>query len=412
MKDSRRFASFSTSFNLDALLRPQRRSLWYSGALSAVLLAALVLLDPFERVVPTAPQPPTVKFIKRQPRPTKPLSLRKIPQPKQRPMVRKRQLMPIRTDPVHLTTTVAAGTSVKQGAVPTPLSLVSLPHSSAPRPIDAERQLEGDYSLGDRVIGITRRPENKIDLALEMLDVHSLDTGQYQAVVIQDPDNQQSLKGFIKLPFVVPRDELDMEGIQLLYKRIEALADGINEYTNLRTEVFGPIAFDDGRIFKFPLLIGHIYSSLSLNEIEQANQFQYLIQGGFIIGGIGDVEESFCQALMNGGLMEGQDFWSEVLLEDHPIYSAFFEKISISPRPFLRPTNPNPSIIPVHYINRLEGHFIKGQLVCVNPLMSSRWDDDEDELMLAVNVVAYALTQEGSLAQRLTQDLVAKRDDQ
>jgi len=354
MKDSRRFASFSTSFDLDALLRPQRRSLWYSGALSAVLLAALVLLDPFERVVPTAPQPPTVKFIKRQPRPTKPLSLRKIPQPKQRPMVRKRQPTPIRTDPGHLTTNVTTEAPMKQGSIPGALSLVSLPHSSTPRPLDAERQLGADHLFGERAIGITRQSENKIDLALEMLDVNSLDTGQHQAVVIQDPDNQQSLKGFIKLPFVVPRDELDMERIELLYKRIEALADGINEYTNLRTEVSGPISFDDERIFKFPLLIGHIYSGLSLNEIEQANQFQYLIQGGFIIGGIGDVEESFYQVLMNGGLMEGQDFWSEVLLEDHPIYSAFIEKVSISPRPFLKPTNPNPSISPVHYINRLE----------------------------------------------------------
>ena len=43
---------------------------------------------------------------------------------------------------------------------------------------------------------------------------------------------------------------------------------------------------------------------------------------------------------------------------------------------------------------------------------SSHWAYDKDELMLAVNVVAYALAQEGSLAQRLTQDLVAKRDDQ
>ena len=181
---------------------------------------------------------------------------------------------------------------MKQGSIPGALSLVSLPHSSTPRPLDAERQLEADYSLGDRAIGITRQPENKIDLALEMLDVHSLDTGQHQAVVIQDPDDPKALKGFIKLPFVVPRAMLDMRGIALS-RRIEALADGINEYTNLRAEVFGPIAFDDDRIFKFPLLIGSIYSGLSLNELEEANQFQYLIQGGFIMGGVGDAEESF-----------------------------------------------------------------------------------------------------------------------
>ena len=407
MKDSRRFASFSTSFDLDALLRPQRRSLWYSVALSAVLLAVLALLDPFGRVVPSAPHPPTVKYIKRQPRPAKPLSLRKISQPKQQPMVRKRQLTPIRTDPVHLTTNVTTEAPMKQGSIPGALSLVSLPHSSTPRPLDDERQLGSDYSLGDHGIGITRQSENKIDLTLDMLEVHHLDTGQHQAVVIQDPDAPQSIKGFIKLPLVVPRNALDRLGI-VPTRSIEALADGINKYTNLRAEVFGPITFDDDRIFKFPLLIGSIYSGLSLNELEEANQFQYLIQGGFIMGGVGDVEKRLSQVLMNGGLIERKDFWSDILPEDHPIYSAFF---NIGLQSYFLEPHPDQSI--ACYITKgLKGHFIKNRLVFVNPLESSHWADDEAELMLAINVMVYALTQEGSMAQRLTQDLVAKRDDQ
>lgn len=409
MKDSRRFASFSTSFDLDALLRPQRRSLWYSVALSAVLLAALALLDPFGRVVPTAPHPPTVKYIKRQPRPTKPLSVRKIPQPKQQPMVRKRQPALVRTDPVHLTTNITTEAPMKQGSIPGALSLVSLPHNSTPRPLDAERQLEADYSLGDHAIEITRQSENKTDLALEMLDVHNLDTDQHQAVVIQDPDDPQSIKGFIKLPFVVPRDMMDMRGI-VLSRRIDALADGINEYTNLRAEVFGPITFDDDRIFKFPLLIAPIYSSLSLNEIEEANQFQYLTQGGFIMGGVGDPEKRLSQVLMSGGLVERKDFRSDILPEDHPIYSAFF---NIGLQSYSLGPHPDPSMA-CYIASGLKGHFIKDRLVSVNPypLISSHSADDDAKLMLAVNVVAYALTQEGSLAQRLTQDLVAKRDDQ
>ncbi len=407
MKDSRRFASFSTSFDLDALLRPQRRSLWYSVALSAVLLAALALIDPFGRVVSTAPHPPTVKYIKRQPRPTKPLSVRKIPQPKQQPMVRKRQPTPIRTDPVHLTTTVTTEAPMKQGSVSAAQSLLSLPPSSVPLPLDAERQLGADYSLGDHAIEITRQSENKTDLALEMLEVHHLDTGQHQAVVIQDPDDPQSIKGFIKLPLVVPRKALDMLGI-VPTRSLEALADGINKYTNLRAEAFGPISFDDERIFKFPLLIGSIYRSLGLNEIEEANQFQYLIQGGFIMGGVGDVEKRLSQVLMNGGLVERKDFWSDILSENHPIYNAFF---NIGFQSYFLEPHPDPSI--ACYITKgLKGHFIKNRLVSVNPLESPHWADDEDELMLAINVMVYALAQEGSLAQRLTQDLVAKRGDQ
>ena len=406
MKTSRRFASFSTSFDLDALLRPQRRSLWYSVALSAVLLAALALIDPFGRAVPTAPHPPTVKYIKRQPRPTKPLSVRKIPQPKQQPMVRKRQPTPVRTDPVHLTTTVTTEAPMKPGSVSAAQSLLSLPHSSTPRPLDAERQLGADHLPGERAIGITRQSENKIDLSLDMLEVHHLDTGQHQAVVIQDLDDPQSIKGFIKLPLVVPRKALDRLGI-VPTRSIEALADGINKYTNLRAEAFGPISFDDERIFKFPLLIGSIYRGLSLNEIEEANQFQYLIQGGFIMGGVGDVEKRLSQVLMNGGLVERKDFWSEALLEDHPIYNAFF---NIGFQSYFLEPHPDPSI--ACYITKgLKGHFIKNRLVSVNPLESSHWADDEDELMLAINVMVYALTQEGSLAKRLTQDLVAKRND-
>ena len=116
---------------------------------------------------------------------------------------------------------------MKQESVSAAQSLLSLPHSSVPLPLDAERQLGADHLFGERAIGITRQSENKIDLALEMLDVNSLDTGEHQAVVIQDPDDPQSIKGFIKLPLVVPRKALN----RLVSTRsIEALADGINKY--------------------------------------------------------------------------------------------------------------------------------------------------------------------------------------
>ena len=407
MKDSRRFASFSTSFDLDALLRPQRRSLWYSVALSAVLLAALVLFDPFGRAVPSAPHPPTVKYIKRQPRPTKPLSVRKIPQPKQQPMVRKRQPTPIRTDPVHLTTTVTTEAPMKQGSIPGAQSLVSLPHSSTPLPLDAERQLGADHLFGERAIGITRQSENKIDLSLEMLDVNSLDTGEHQAVVIQDPDDPQSIKGFIKLPLVVPRKALDMLGIvQLGVLRRWPMG-------SISTLICGQKSSGRSRLMTIAYLsflcsLVLYTEAYSLNELEEANQFQYLIQGGFIMGGVGDVEKHLSQVLVNGGLVERKDFWSDILPEDHPIYSAFF---NIGLQSYFLEPHPDRSI--ACYITKgLKGHFIKNRLVFVNPLESSHWADDEAELMLAINVMVYALAQEGSLAQRLTQDLVAKRDDQ
>ena len=48
-------------------------------------------------------------------------------------------------------------------------------------------------------LSITRTAENRIDMALDMLDVNALDTGRYHAVVVQNPNDKQGLKGFIKL---------------------------------------------------------------------------------------------------------------------------------------------------------------------------------------------------------------------
>ncbi|MBM3280641.1 MAG: hypothetical protein FJY95_21575 [Candidatus Handelsmanbacteria bacterium] len=49
----------------------------------------------------------------------------------------------------------------------------------------------------------SRGVEDKIDLALEMLDVNSTNTGWYRAMVVQDPADRQHLKGFFCLVHVV-----------------------------------------------------------------------------------------------------------------------------------------------------------------------------------------------------------------
>ena len=49
----------------------------------------------------------------------------------------------------------------------------------------------------------TRASEHKIDMALEMLDVNSMDTGRYRAMVIQDAGDKQAIKGFVKMAQVI-----------------------------------------------------------------------------------------------------------------------------------------------------------------------------------------------------------------
>ena len=128
------------------------------------------------------------------------------------------------------------------------------------------------------------------------------------------------------------------------------------------------------------------------------NLARYLISGGFVFG------ELWAEALEKyGGLVRGKDFWSERLQDDHPIYSAFFE---IGGGPALGRRG-DASYVDANY---LQGHFIQGRLAGVTP-GDGRWGWADDfagksstrQLQFAVNIIIYALTQEGSIAHRLMQ---------
>ena len=49
----------------------------------------------------------------------------------------------------------------------------------------------------------SRNTENKIDMALEMMDVNSMDIGRYRAMVVQDPEDRQNITGFVRFAHVL-----------------------------------------------------------------------------------------------------------------------------------------------------------------------------------------------------------------
>ena len=93
-----RFASPTSGFRPDELLGPLRKVFWSSFCLAALLHLALVAIDPFKERAAKAPKPMTTKFIKREPRLTKPLELRKIPQPRRQMVRREVRLTAARMD--------------------------------------------------------------------------------------------------------------------------------------------------------------------------------------------------------------------------------------------------------------------------------------------------------------------------
>ena len=388
---STRFASPTQDFDLDTLARRLRRDFAIALASAVALLLVIVAINPFEEAEKKAPRPLTTKFIKREPRLTKPLELRKIPQPKRQLARREVQLAQARMDQVQATASFNTR-SLIAGVGGSGIRLSGQSTFSTTNTMTLEPKLTA------AAVTSTRTSEHKIDMALEMLDVNNMDTGRYRAIIVQDATDKQAIKGFVKLAQVVSSRAL-AGNAGLNVQTIDRLRDVVNEYTGLKAEFLGRVSFDDPRLMEVPIILPYG----SPNETEMANLAQYLMSGGFTFSGIyGEALEKY------GGLIRGKDFWSERLPEDHPVYTAFFDISGGMPFGYSPSLSQGKS--GVRPWNYLRGHYIKGRLASVTPGDGGwgwendvRGGDSTRQLQMAVNIIIYALTQEGSITQRLMQ---------
>ena len=387
---STRFASPTQDFDLNSLVRRLRRGFAIALASAVALLLIVVAINPFQEAEKKAPRPLTTKFIKREPRLTKPLELRKIPQPKRQLARREVQLAQARMDQVQATASFNTR-SLIAGVGGSGIRL------SGQSTFSTMSTMTLEPKLAAAAVTSTRASEHKIDMALEMLDVNNMDTGRYRAIIVQDATDKQAIKGFVKFAQVVSSRAL-AGNAALNVQTIDRLRDVVNEYTGLKAEFLGRVSFDDPRLMEVPIILPYG----SPNETEMANLAQYLMSGGFTFSGIyGEALEKY------GGLVRGKDFWSERLPEDHPVYTAFFDISGGMPFGYPSSTGGKSSVRPWNY---LRGHYIKGRLASVTPGDGGwGWEneisggDSTRQLQLAVNIIIYALTQEGSITQRLMQ---------
>ena len=388
---SKRFASPTQDFDLNSLVHRLRRGFFIALASATALLLIVVAINPFKEEKKKAPRPLTTKFIKREPRLTKPLELRKIPQPKRQLARREVQLAQARMDQVQAT----ASFNTRSLIAGVSGSGIRLSGQSAFRPTNT---MTIEPKLTAAAVTSTRTSEHKIDMGLEMLDVNNMDTGRYRAIIVQDATDKQAIKGFVKLATVVSGRALSGNA-GLNTQILDRLRDVINEYTGLKAEFVGRVTYDDPSMMEVPI----IYPYGGPNEAEMANLAQYLMAGGFTFGGLhGEALEKY------GGLVQGKDFWSERLPEDHPVYTSFFDLGG--GMPFGYPPSMGQGKLGVRPWNYLMGYYIKGRLVGITPGDGGwGWENEimggssTRQLQLAVNIIIYALTQEGSITQRLMQ---------
>ena len=396
-------------------------------------------------------QPIMVEFIKRPP-PQRTLTRRQ--RPRQRPLVRR---------PALQAAPVAAVRPAPSAMRPLPMfksSSLRLPVASLPDRLvlpvpDFPARHIGPQMQAGALEG-TRQGADEIDLGLELMDVQAMDTGRHRALVVMDPQDRRELKGFLYLSSVyspsIERAEqenthsaarLFLQTRQVAEKQmLHGLANKMVATTQVHVEVRDAIRLDDPQLSQVPFVLFTANSPFEFTAAEAANLGAYLTAGGFLFAEIvrplrpnysdADLDIPAVRSLIRAsfqavGHQEWKDWQFIRLATTHPLYHSFYDVESL-PRGMrdmhFTTGGESPPLTPDY----LEGIAVGEQLVGVYSMRgyadfwagtAERTRDEGarnnisntpffhsgiDEMSaynLGVNVVVYALTREGSLAQQL-----------
>ena len=410
-----RFDCASSSLRLKGLLRNTRCVLWMCFGLGVATHLSLTQIGGFEtedKVV----KPLTTQFIKRQPRLSKPLELKKRPQPKRRRMQRK------------MVSVKAEMQRDQRGSCFQPSQVL---RGLARPSVDIGRIAGfGSVEVEPRSIaGIiegAKEVEQKIDMSLELLDIDALNTGQHHAMVIQDPTDKRNITGFLNLAYIYSDWMTGMEEYKssdMTFYAVTRLVEKVNEWTLIKTRIAGRVTFDSPELFKTPWVYtraGHSYAGWKIPYSQAQNLGRYFQQGGFWIadglqGGprVGQdipMRDAVRDALATVDHKYGRDWEFEKLPFDHPIFHCFFEF------PDGAPVSADSNRWGPAWADNypVEGVFLEKHLVVLytnknfvlgwvgRSRLYPQYDFDGMRVFqFGVNTIVFALTQEGSITYRL-----------
>ena len=396
-------------------------------------------------------QPIMVEFTKRPP-PQRTLTRRQ--RPRQRPLVRRPALQAAPVAAVHPAPTATRPLPMfKTSALRLPMA--ALPDRLVlPVPDFPARHIGPQMRAG--ALKGTRQGADEIDLALELMDVQAMDTGQHRAMVVVDPKDRRQLKGFLYMSGIyspsIEQADNEHPGYRpaswwhrmprRLTERqmLQGLADEMTAKTQVQVEVRDAVRLDDPQLLQIPFVLLTIDTFFEFTDSEATNLGAYLTSGGFLSLDIGsflqdnysddELDIPAARSLIRAsfqavGYQEWKDWQFKRLEITHPIYHCFYD-INSLPRGmrdmhFLNLEAPPPTP------DYLEGIVVGEQLVGVYSMRGyadfwagiarqeldhaleynspSNWflASAEEPMVynLGVNFLVYALTREGSLTQQL-----------
>ncbi|MCE5252360.1 DUF4159 domain-containing protein [bacterium] len=401
---SSRFKGPSDAIDLERLEK-ETQKLFFLGLLVAISLhAAVGSYFMFKKTEVKVVRPATMELVIRRPRMTKAFEFKKK-RVKTRTMERKKV---VERKPTADIQTKSISTVDLMGNV------ASFEYSN-----EMKTDLDSEVFIPEGIdieMTSTREPEKQISMKEEMISLEDLDTGQYKAMVIQDPNNKQSIKGFV---YISTAWGAQLKPPDKLKRAVINLVEAVNRYTNINAKVDSHLYLDSRKIFDTPFVYVVSDKAYELTEIERKNFGSYLRKGGFAVVDNGTPEYEFGQAeaslrqMMKDSL--GADAQFLPIPNEHPLYHCFFdfndgppqgseiEMVQTTTTGAQGETARNSSMAKaVHY---LEGIWLDERLVAIysDKGYAKKWKElsnNEPQLKIGVNFVVFALTQAGGIAQQ------------
>ncbi|MHB9030828.1 MAG: DUF4159 domain-containing protein [Candidatus Latescibacterota bacterium] len=256
----------------------------------------------------------------------------------------------------------------------------------------------------------------------EMLDFEDLDNGRYRALAARIGRDEQDIRGFVYIPTVWGQQ---LSVPDRLKRSVMHLAEGVNQYTDIKAKPDTHLFLSSGKVFETPFLYVTTDHAFELTSAEREILGRYLRNGGFVFADNGAPQyengaaETSLRKMFRDAL--GCHARFEPIPASHPLYHCFFDFDGppqaaeltmtstytvgscggIAGRTFL----PRPILY-------LEGIFLEGRLVAIysDKGYGEKWGqsfqqwyggrNNDPQIKFGVNLVVYALTRKGGITER------------
>ncbi|MBI2504315.1 MAG: DUF4159 domain-containing protein [Candidatus Latescibacteria bacterium] len=256
--------------------------------------------------------------------------------------------------------------------------------------------------------------QEALSLKQELLNVGDLDIGRYQAIIIQDPENKKNIKGFFNMT-VIDYDLADKNNDRFP-TAVEELMRYMRDHTKINAKIEGTtMRLSDSNIMKAPFIyMTGNQAVIQLSDTEKKNMGDYLKNGGFLFaeeirqsdattgldgrdaGVEGTPFDRQFKALMKDPLVLGSDGskWQKIP-KSHALYGSFWDFDD----------GPPMGGAPGGNVFDLEMLELRGRVAVVFSDLNISWywgdplaDARERGLQFGVNMIVFALTQPGGIA--------------